>query len=338
MVEAVIPRASIIVRTYNRPRLLERCLRGLLGQSPESPPHEIVVVDDCSDPETSTVMAGFRGSATNLTCIRHEVNRGRSGALTTGIDAANGEILLFVDDDVMVGPEYVAAHVRAHEAASSPVAVMGNLLFPPGIVEGSNYAKYLQSRYLGGRSLESLEKLGPSNLHPRFLIGAAASIRKADLQRAGSLSGMANSYGFEDHILAHALHRLGIRIVFAPEARAEHHDSVALAWYRAKLQEAARDGIPMLRRRAPEFLEETAYAKLLPADWSEDGAGRLVVKTLLRAALNPLTILALEAWARATDRIGWLYQPTVYRALSAGWFLQGLRMQPDGGRLVVYGD
>jgi GT2 family glycosyltransferase len=329
------PATTVIVPTYQRHELLERCLRALLDQVPSTPPYEVVVVDDCSSPETGEVVRRVAGTDPRVTYLRHEVNRGLSASRNTGIRAARGEIVLFVDNDVVVEPDYVAAHLRAHAEAGEPVAVIGNLSFPPEVLAESNYARYLQSRYLGGRSSQALRRLGPTDLHPRFLIGAVCSLRRVDLLAVGPYDDSIRYYGCEDHILAHALRRTGVRIRYAPDARALHHDSVAMSWHRAKLQETARNGIPALLRHAPDFIEGTGYADLLPPD-RRDPAGRIARKLLLRAGLNPLTLRLLEAWASATDRIGVLYVPPVCRALSAGWFLQGLRLSPGGPRLVVY--
>lgn len=332
------PKATVIVPSYQRPNLLEPALRAVLAQDPSTPPYEVVVVDDCSSgPDIGAVVRRVAGSDERVTFLRHEVNRGLSATRNTGIRQAQGDVIMFVDDDVVVEPGYVAAHLRAHAAAGTErVAVIGNLSFPPEVVAASNYAKYLQSRYLGSRDLRTLKRLRPTDLHPRFLIGAVCSMRRDDMLAAGSYNEAMRFYGCEDHVFAQALRRTGVRIRFAPEARALHHDSVAIDWHRAKLREAARNGIPMVLQHAPGFLEDTNFTDLLPIRWGRDRGARLGRKILLRAALNPVTVRALEAWASATDRIGWLYSPVACRALTAGWFLQGLAMTSDD-RLVLYG-
>ncbi len=335
---AAPPVASVVVRTYQRPALLARCLAALAAE-PEAPAFEVIVVDDGSPGrETAEVVAAILAAGAGVRFVRHAVNRGRSAAANTGIREAAGEIVMLVDDDVVVEPGYVAAHVAAHRAAEpARVAVVGNLRFPPDVVRVSNYARYLQSRYLGGRSRLELARLGPSDLHPRFLLGAVASVRRDDAIVAGLFDEVVRFYGCEDHLFGDALRANGIRIVFAPGARAWHHDPVALDWYRAKLQEAARDGVPALLAVAPEFLEDSAYRALLPIAWARDRGAPLARKIALRAILNPLSIRVLDYWAGATDRRPGLYSPAICRALSAGWFLQGLRMPRGGDTLVVYG-
>ena len=64
--------------------------------------------------------------------LRHDTNQGRSATRNTGIRQARGDIVLLVDDDVVVDPGYVKAHLDAHAAAEpAAVAVIGDLRFPP---------------------------------------------------------------------------------------------------------------------------------------------------------------------------------------------------------------
>lgn len=128
-----------------------------------------------------------------------------------------------------------------------------------------------------------------------------------------------------------------MRLVFASDARATHLDVVTLAWYRAKMLETARDGIPLLLDRYPDFLEDTALGSLLPVDWGRERGTRAIRKLIMRAVLNPVTVWLLERWARTTDHIGALYSSVVYRALTAGWLLQGQRLKRGGPRIVRYG-
>jgi GT2 family glycosyltransferase len=330
--------ASVVVPTYNRPEVLEECVRALVAQAPETPAYEVIVVDDGSRVDMGTCLESLADTAGRVRYVRHAANMGRSATRNTGIGLAEGEIVLLVDDDVVVGPHYVAAHLAAHRAAGNAhVAVVGNLSFPPEVVRGSNYARYLQSRYLGNRRPGERRGIDLANLHPRFLISAVASMRREDLRRHAPFDPAMRSYGCEDHVAGRRLTEHGIRIVFAPEATAIHRDSVAVPWHRSKMLETARDGVPVLLRHYPDFLDDTAFRSLLPVTWSTDAPGRILRKVLTRALLNPATLWALERWAQATDGIPGLYVHAVYRALNAGWFLRGRRMRRDGQPLVVYG-
>ena len=329
---------TVVVPTFNRGHVLERCLDALLNQSAETEPFDIIVVDDASSDDTEHRIAALLERAEHLVYIRHAANRGRSATRNTGIRAATGQVVVLLDDDIVVEPDYVRAHLRIHEEAGDEhVAVVGNLSFPPEILGRSNYAKYLQSRYLGHRRSTSMDGIDLRDLHPRLLGSGISSVRRSDLLQIGLFDEMAASYGYEDHIFGQRLREAGVRLVFTEDARAIHLDQVSVDWYRAKMLETARDGIPLLRERAPDFLKETGVAHLLPIEWRMDRGTRLASKLAVRAALNPLTVWLLEQWARATDHVGAVYSPLLYRALTAGWLLQGQRLKRGGPRIVRYG-
>jgi GT2 family glycosyltransferase len=330
--------ATVVIPTFNRGQVLERCLAALLRQSSGTAPFDIIVVDDASSDDTERRVAALLARGGNLAYLRHATNRGRSATRNTGIRAATGEVVLLLDDDIVVEPDYVRSHRHIHdEAGDEHVAVVGNLSFPADILRRSNYAKYLQSRYLGYRRAGAMDGVDLRDLHPRFLGSGISSVRRSDLLEIGLFDETAASYGYEDHIFGQRLRETGIRLVFAPDARAVHLDDVTVEWYRAKMLETGRDGIPLLRERAPGFLEETGVAHLLPIEWRVDRGRRLMSKIAVHGLLNPATVWLLERWARATDHFGAVYSPLVYRALTAGGLLQGQRLERGGPRLVRYG-
>jgi glycosyltransferase involved in cell wall biosynthesis len=86
---------SVVIPTHNRAKLLERALRSVLAQT--YPHLEIIVVDDGSSDATSDVVR--RIDDRRLVYLRHEQPLGGSAARNTGIDAASGKYIAFLDDD-----------------------------------------------------------------------------------------------------------------------------------------------------------------------------------------------------------------------------------------------
>lgn len=89
------PTVSVVIPTFNRAELLTRALESVRGQTVA--PTEVLVVDDNSPDRTPQVMREFEGLP--LRCIRHETNKGGSATRNTGIRAAAGEVIAFLDDD-----------------------------------------------------------------------------------------------------------------------------------------------------------------------------------------------------------------------------------------------
>lgn len=91
------PLVSVIVPTYDRPTFLLEAVQSVVEQTYQ--PIELIVVDDASPQSVESVLSAELPKSFDWTCIRHEENRGANAARNTGIAAANGSILAFLDDD-----------------------------------------------------------------------------------------------------------------------------------------------------------------------------------------------------------------------------------------------
>lgn len=117
------PLVSVVIPTYDRPAVV-RAVDSVRRQTYE--PIELLVVDDCSptpaadrlDTEDDRGLARFE-------CIRHGENRGGNAARTTGIEAATGAYVAFLDDDDEWAPEKVERQVRALRSSAAEVAYTG---------------------------------------------------------------------------------------------------------------------------------------------------------------------------------------------------------------------
>lgn len=106
------PKASVIVPVYNVERYIRRTVESLLGQDAEDV--EVILVDDGSPDECPGILDGFADEDSRVRVI-HQANAGVSAARNTGIAAATGEWILFVDGDDWVDTDYVSHLVRLVE-------------------------------------------------------------------------------------------------------------------------------------------------------------------------------------------------------------------------------
>ena len=123
--------ASIVICTRGRPDALEGCLTSVAPEIARG--REVLVVDNGPDPQTEAVVRRIEGAR-----YIPEPRPGLSVARNTGIAAATGELVLFVDDDVRPEPGWADALVQAfdHEA----VAVACGLVLPDALEEEAQIA------------------------------------------------------------------------------------------------------------------------------------------------------------------------------------------------------
>ena len=123
---------AVIVPTYNRAGSLKRLLKSFDAlEIPNSIPVEVLIVDNNSTDGTTTLLAEEETKARNFSLrVLHEPQRGKASALNSGLKLAGGELLVIVDDDVVVHPQWLAKHLECHELMSFD-AVQGRVL--PGV-------------------------------------------------------------------------------------------------------------------------------------------------------------------------------------------------------------
>ncbi|WGK70329.1 glycosyltransferase [Candidatus Haliotispira prima] len=91
------PLVSVIIPVYNTREYLNRCLESACLQT--EPNIEIIIVDDASPDNSRELIEEYAARDSRITSIRHKENKHLGGARNTGIEAAKGEWLLFLDSD-----------------------------------------------------------------------------------------------------------------------------------------------------------------------------------------------------------------------------------------------
>mgnify|MGYP000140755713 CR=1 FL=1 len=88
---------SVNICTYNRSKLLSRCLESVIAQ--DYPNFEVVIVDDCSTDDTEQVVEKFKGTFKRIKYIKHAKNKKLAVARNTGVENSLGHYIAFMDDD-----------------------------------------------------------------------------------------------------------------------------------------------------------------------------------------------------------------------------------------------
>ncbi|MFJ6569926.1 glycosyltransferase family 2 protein [Streptomyces sp. NPDC091292] len=108
-----MPKLSVVVPMHNVGAFAESALRSLAKNA--DPDFEFLLVDDCSKDSTPWVIDRWADKLPHTRVIRHERNMGIAQARNSGIDAANGDYLTFLDGDDWYGPGHLSAMVDAIE-------------------------------------------------------------------------------------------------------------------------------------------------------------------------------------------------------------------------------
>jgi hypothetical protein len=203
------PLLSVIVPVLNGAKILPKTLGALVGSDLPREFWELVVVDDGSRDDTVTVAAEHADSIVRLAGRPH----GPSYARNRGAEVARGEILVFIDADVVVHSDTLRRFAWAFADHADVAAVFGSYdAHPPSPGLVSQYRNLLH-HYVHQQNAGDAET---------FWAGCGAIRRAAFLD-----AGMYNEWHFsrpqiEDIELGHRLRDHGHRIVLRPEIQGTH--------------------------------------------------------------------------------------------------------------------
>ena len=307
---------SVVIPTYNRRPILEKCLLALERQqvSPEIDRYEVVVVDDGS---TDGTPDWLRGAAERFPHVRliEQSHGGPAEGRNRGVDHAYGDVIVFIDSDLVVTDSFLSCHasslVRSWEARGD------RLCFTYGaVVNTANFEQPTAERH----------KL--RDLSWAYFATGNVAIAKEVLQRAGLFDTGFSLYGWEDLELGERLRRMGVQLIKCPAAVGYHwHPALTLDQIPRLIEvegERARMGLVFFRkhptRRVRFIIQFTWLHRLL---WELLTLGGLINEHSLRPLLRWLIRhgypgTAMELLRLPLNRIG-------VRALFQEARLAGLR-------------
>ena len=116
------PKVSVIVPVYNTEKYLEQCITSITSQTIKE--IEIIIVDDGSREECA-VLCDLLAKTDDRIQVIHKQNAGPGLARNTGMEAATGEYIGFVDSDDYIKPEMYDALYNAAQKNSADLVVSG---------------------------------------------------------------------------------------------------------------------------------------------------------------------------------------------------------------------
>jgi len=189
-------KASVVIATHNRRELLDRSLEYLFRQDYSKDQYEIIVVDDGSGDGTQKMLEGKNPSC-GLKYLRYKERKGQSKAKNLGINHTQGEMIIFIDDDVFCPPQFIREHMRYHKKYD-------NIIVDGPAINTDRIDSLFDDKKK--RVLAFLDFFGAS------FITSNTSCKKESLIKAGGFDEeFGKKFGWQDRELGFRLKEMGVK-------------------------------------------------------------------------------------------------------------------------------
>lgn len=286
-------KVSVILPTYNRLEQLRQVIAALEVQTFPAADFEVVVVSDGSTDGTDHYLHAVTTSFHFVPVT--QANQGPAAARNHALLHSKGELVLFIDDDVVPTPRLIDEHVRTHEAHDKALVVLGPMLTPPDF-EMVPWVEWEQAMLVKQYRDMSAQRWTPT---ARQFYTGNASVPHSLL---ASTNGFDTSFQrAEDVELAYRLAKQGARFVFNPAAIGYHYANRSFTSWLTVAYEYGRNDVIFTRDRGQSWL--------LPVIMHEHVTRHPFVRQLIRLSLARKMISAIAVkgliWvAKISDATG----------------------------------
>jgi peptidoglycan/xylan/chitin deacetylase (PgdA/CDA1 family)/GT2 family glycosyltransferase len=233
------PLCSIVIPTWQRASALKETLESLSIQSSRN--FEVIVVCDGEDAPLRQLSREWHFDFP-VTWVFHSENRGQAAARNSGVEAARGDVVLFLDDDTPADPQLVEQHLKNFVGTHSRLAVYGTIQEARRAPLATWTDKFMQQSW--ERSLESIRArvsgTGGSSIGDDYersvSVALNCSIRRDEFLRSGGFNPKLRQQD-EEMEFGLRLHRSGVLFRVEPLAIVHHRnvkpmgDYFRRAWY-----------------------------------------------------------------------------------------------------------
>jgi GT2 family glycosyltransferase len=286
---------SFVVPTFRRPEALRETLQALSALESQPDAYEIIVVDDGSGDTTPEVVHAFAGAPGAITYLAQQ-NGGVAKARNTGAAAARGELLIFLDDDILVEPDHIDRHL-AVRAQYGDCLVNGHWEFSAATraaLEETPFGRFRINVEDWVKTAISKEPLQDGRLRPDGITAANLSISAARFHELGGFDEGFPFAGCEDQDFSYRAHAAGCTFVYAPEIRLGHNDErLTLNLFAARQRRGAHTAVYLVARHPEEFAERALVLENAPL--TRFDPWRMKFKKSMKAAYSSTAGLTLAA-------------------------------------------
>lgn len=216
---------SVIICTYNRDKYIYNVLKSVADNDYPRDRYEIVLVNNNSTDNTESECKRFQTDYPDI-CFRYfvETQQGLSYARNCGIQNSNGDLLVYVDDDALVNPEYLQTYADFFVRNAHAVAAGGPIIPEYETQEPSWMSHYTRQLVTGKLYLGEKEREFPRGSYPG---GGNSCYRKSVFDKIGlfnvELGRKGNSLiGAEEKDLYDKMTTQGMKFFYLPTAILYH--------------------------------------------------------------------------------------------------------------------
>jgi GT2 family glycosyltransferase len=317
-----LPTVSFIVPTYRRPDVLQPTLRALLAVDYPPDRCEVIVVDDGSGDRTGSVVAELQKTTRSSLVYASQPNSGASTARNHGARLATGEILIFVDDDIVVEPSHVHDHLTTRTAHGDAL-VNGHWEFP------TDFADVLAASPFGRFRLEVerwvKDRIPKTHLDdgcesPSAVTACNLGIRRELFWELGGFDETFPYAGYEDQEFSYRAVEAGCLLVYDQRIRLLHNDQrLTFAQFCQRQQRGAGTAVHLACRHPGEFSVRPLIIENCRTTRS-DPPGLILKKTMKRGLSTGPALASIHAGIQLLERAA-PYSRLLQRTY---WFVSGL--------------
>lgn len=203
---------SIVIPTYNRKPILEKCLKALESQvlrlNSAMEDYEIIVVDDGSTDGTLDWLQAEKKEFPHV-ITRSQNHQGPAAARNLGVEVSRGDIIIFIDSDLVVTDRFLQAH--CDRLLQGEKEYNSDRIFTYGwVINTGNFTNPTSEPY----------KI--TDFSAAYFATGNVAIAKKWLLEAGLFDTRFQLYGWEDLELGVRLKKLGLKLLKCPEAVGYH--------------------------------------------------------------------------------------------------------------------
>ena len=271
------PLVSVVIPTFNKVEYLYQCLNSILSHT--EVPYELIVVDDCSQDLTAQVLNKIQ----NIHIERNEQNLDFIRTCNKGASFARGRYIMFLNNDVVVTPNWLSVLTSTIERIPNCGAVGAKLVRPDGNLQEAGSIVWQDGSAMGyGRDDNPLK---PEYCYLREVdyCSAACLLVRAELFR--DLKGFDERYlpaYYEDADLCLGIRERGYKVIYEPQATVFHYEFGSRSFERAKaLMEANQQ--KLIQKWAAVLSQQYPYGNILKARNRRSERPILVIDDLVPA-------------------------------------------------------